>query len=143
MTKLFVNGGKFRWLGSATAETTQVSFDYISANFAVGALAEIDVTQTADTERVYAKGFDTGRTIEIEALMDSTVITAANLETWKDLCLPDRLEWWMTAGCTAPTVATESFCAELYDYSIGAELDGVLTVTMRFRLEDATDCALP
>lgn len=143
MAHLTANGGQFKWLGAATPGTTQVAFDYISARFAVGALAEIDITGSSDSERVYAKGFDSGRTIEIEALMDSTVLTAANLELWKGLCAEDRLEWWMTAGCDAPTVATESFCAELYDYSIDAELDGALKCTLKFRLEDNADCALP
>mgnify|MGYP003631449828 CR=1 FL=1 len=144
MAFLTANGGQFKWLGSAAASpaTTQVAFDYISARFSIGALAEIDITSTTSPEREYAKGFDSGRTIEIECFMDSVVVTRVNLDTWKAICGQDRLEWWMTAGCTAPVAATEAFCATLYDYSIDAELDGALKATMKFRLEDGAACAL-
>ena len=145
MAFLTANGGQCKWLGKDGADpsTTQVAFDYISARFSIGTLAEIDITSTTSTEREYAKGFDTGRTIEIEAFMDSVVVTHAALDTWKAMCDTDRLEWWMTAGCTAPVAATESFCAVMYDYSIDAELDGALKCTLKFRLEDGAACALP
>ena len=74
--------------------------------------------------------------------MDDAVLTRANLDTWKAMCDNDRLEWWIKASCSALSAATEAFCAELYDYTIEAELDGALKVTMKFRLEDSADCAL-
>ena len=140
MAFITANGGYFKWLGSTATETTQVQFNYVSARFAIGALAEIDVTGTQSTEREYAKGMDSGRTIEIEAVMDSTVLTEANLKLWQGLCEVDRLEWWYTTGCVVAVAASETFCADLYDYSIDAELDGALKCTMTFRLTDGAGC---
>ena len=135
MARFTQNGGKI--VIHDTAGGTTLDIGVTSAKFAPGKCADIDVTTSLSTERAYIKGFGEGKTLEVGAVLGNLAgdPTIAELEAWKADCDGDKLEWHMAAGCAAAAKVKE-WNGILYDFSVDAEIDGAVAVTMLFRLED-------
>ena len=130
MARYTQNGGKITYGGLDIGVT--------SVKFSPGRCADIDVTTSAnEKERTYIKGYGEGRTLEVGCLLDdTTACTAAELVAWKDDCNGDTLTWTLDPACEDAEVV-KSWTGNLYDYSIDAELDGAVSVTLTFRLTDS------
>ena len=135
MARYTQNGGKIVVTDNTAGTTLNIGVN--SVKFNPGKCADIDITTSSSAERTYLKGFGEGRTLEVSALLGSTAgdPTVAELELLKSNCAMDYLAWHLVSGCDA-AAAVKTWDATLYDYSIDAEIDGAVSVTMLFRLED-------
>tara|TARA_R110000824_G_scaffold2094_4_gene10001 strand:+ start:3733 stop:4179 length:447 start_codon:yes stop_codon:yes gene_type:complete len=148
MAKYTANGGKFQFdtTGLLTTNPGPLDCPYISAKYAGGECAEVDVTGSSfgslSPGRKYVKGLGAGRTIEIECYLDDGVsstneISTSALNEMKDFCGDLALNWLYGEECGV-AATNLSATGKLYDFSLDSDLDGAVKCTMTWRLSAAS-----
>ncbi len=118
----------------ATATFAGASFNITSFSLEGGSRAEVDVTNSSSVSREVVPGFRSPRSINLGINYNGEI---ANLDTALATCSAGALAIEVGSGCTA-AAAFFSDSAWVMSYDLSADLDGIVTGSVTFMVDELT-----